>query len=59
MRCRYAHLAPQHQLDTVRLQDGWGKQPAMADVQTDAKADTIGLGSTAPELQAHAQVAVQ
>ena len=26
MTCRYAHLAPQHQLDAVSKLDGWGKQ---------------------------------
>jgi integrase len=26
MTCRYAHLAPKHQLDAVLLLDGWGKE---------------------------------
>ena len=26
MTCRYAHLAPEHQLDAVRVLDGWGHE---------------------------------
>ena len=37
MTCRYAHLAPQHQLDAVSKLDGWGKQPSTS---TDTKTDT-------------------
>jgi site-specific recombinase XerD len=28
MTCRYAHLAPQHQLDAVSRLDGWGREPS-------------------------------
>jgi integrase len=37
MTCRYAHLAPQHQLDAVSKLDGWGKQTSTS---TDTKTDT-------------------
>ena len=37
MTCRYAHLAPQHQLDAVSKLDGWGKKISTA---TDTKTDT-------------------
>ena len=37
MTCRYAHLAPQHQLDAVCRLDGWGLKPRTS---TDTKTDT-------------------
>jgi integrase len=41
MTCRYAHLAPQHQLDAVLRLDGWGRE-----FPTDTKTDTsVFVGS--------------
>lgn len=37
MTCRYAHLAPEHQLNAVNKLDGWGKQIS---TPTDTKTDT-------------------
>ncbi|MBI2816333.1 MAG: site-specific integrase [Acidobacteria bacterium] len=37
MTCRYAHLAPQHQLDAVSKLDGWGRESS---AETDTKTDT-------------------
>jgi site-specific recombinase XerC len=37
MTCRYAHLAPQHQLDAVSKLDGWGRK---SEGPTDTKTDT-------------------
>jgi len=63
MTCRYAHLAPQHQLDAVRVLDGWGKgQTAgvpLAGVQTDTRTDTGGLGAVSAGLASQSQTVVQ
>lgn len=65
MTCRYAHLAPQHQLDAVRLLDGWGKaKGAAADesgsrVQTDTRTDTGTLGRVSDGLPSQRQAIVQ
>ncbi|MGH9478497.1 MAG: tyrosine-type recombinase/integrase [Terriglobales bacterium] len=41
MTCRYAHLAPQHQLDAVRMLDGWGRAAvALPGVQSGTRSGT-------------------
>jgi len=68
MTCRYAHLAPQHQLDAVRKLDGWalpksavaGSNPGgFAGVQTGTKSGTSVLDAPASGAQVQPQVAVQ
>jgi integrase len=59
MTCRYSHLAPQHQLDAVRLLDGWGKPEGLAGTQTATRTATGGFGTVVPGLPAQAQVVVQ
>jgi hypothetical protein len=56
MTCRYAHLAPQHQLDAVSRLDGWGKQTSSStDTRTDTS-QTQALGGASVE---EAQTLVQ
>ncbi len=57
MTCRYAHLAPEHQLDVVRLLDGWG-QP-QAGMQSGTGTGTSGLQAPATASRKQAQIAVQ
>lgn len=62
MTCRYAHLAPQHQLDAVRLLDGWGKAAGageLAGVQTATRTATGGLAAVGVGLPGQAQPIVQ
>ncbi|HUX68646.1 MAG TPA: site-specific integrase [Terriglobales bacterium] len=62
MTCRYAHLAPQHQLDAVRLLDGWGKAAVaggLAGVQTATRTATGGIGAVGVGLPGQAQPVVQ
>ena len=40
MTCRYAHLAPSHQLEAVRKLDSWGRKMATSQERTDTKTDT-------------------
>lgn len=53
MTCRYAHLAPDHQLEAVRKLDGWGNK------KTGTRTDTGEVGVPVVASVAQAQVAVQ
>lgn len=60
MTCRYAHLAPQHQLDAVLKLDGWGReQGVLAGVQTGTRTGTGGLERPGPTAPGAAQIVVQ
>jgi integrase len=56
MTCRYAHLAPQHQLDAVRKLDGWGQKSSSA---TDTKTDTGPSGASEQEPVEETQLLLQ
>jgi len=56
MTCRYAHLAPQHQLEAVGRSDGWGKQ-SLASTDTNTDTGVIQGIESAPVVDA--QVLVQ
>jgi site-specific recombinase XerD len=62
MTCRYAHLAPQHQLDAVRLLDGWGKAAGageLAGVRTGTRTGTGTLAAVEAGLPDQRQAIVQ
>jgi hypothetical protein len=40
MTCRYAHLAPSHQLEAVRRLDTWGRKPVVSQKRTDTRTGT-------------------
>lgn len=40
MTCRYAHLAPSHQLEAVRRLDTWGRKPVASQKRTDTRTGT-------------------
>ncbi|MGH9525047.1 MAG: tyrosine-type recombinase/integrase [Terriglobales bacterium] len=44
MTLRYAHLAPDHLLDAVKMLDAWGRGPA--DVQSGTRTGTSGFGGS-------------
>jgi hypothetical protein len=49
MACRYAHLAPEHQLDAVSKLDGWGRKSSTG---TDTKTDTTVIqGSEGQQIE--------
>jgi len=55
MTCRYAHLAPSHQLNAVRKLDTWAKNRK----RTDTRTDTAALGVLKPQPTADKQLLVQ
>ncbi len=57
MTCRYAHLAPEHKLDVVRLLDGWNG--AESGVQTGTRTGTGHLAARATAPRKRGQVSVQ
>jgi integrase len=57
MTCRYAHLAPQHQLDAVLKLDGWGK--AEAGIQSSTRSSTGDFEASRASAINPVQVAVQ
>jgi len=59
MTCRYAHLAPDHQLDAVRLLDGWGQAGAKGWSPTATKTATGNFGATGEALPDQRQPVVQ
>src|SRR6185312_9128704 len=46
MTCRYAHLAPEHQLDAVRVLDGWGRKSGKRSATRTATGGSIPPSST-------------
>ncbi len=51
MTCRYAHLAPKHQLEAISRLDGWGR--------TDTRTDTEAFQGNSAVLPHARQVTVQ
>ena len=45
MTCRYAHLAPEHQLDAVRVLDGWGHKAGKQSATRTATGRLLPSGS--------------
>jgi hypothetical protein len=56
MTCRYAHLAPEHQLDAVRVLDGWGQNSGAPSATRTA---TGGFAPSRKPVQGVAQVVVK
>ncbi len=56
MTCRYAQLAPQHQLDAVSKLDGWGRESGN---ETDTKTDTSHSQESEGALVEHGQPLMQ
>ncbi len=59
MTLRYAHLAPQHKLAAVRKLDGWGREAALAGVQSGTTTGTGPSEASGPLAAKAAQVTVQ
>lgn len=53
MTCRYAHLAPEHQLDAVRVLDGWGRKSGKRSATRTA---TGGFGPKRTAVANHAKL---
>ena len=56
MTCRYAHLAPEHQLDAVRVLDGWGLETG---VPSATRTATGSFGPSGASSQVVAKVIVK
>ncbi len=64
MTCRYAHLAPEHQPEAVRLLDGWGRAKpgedgAVGEMRTGTKTGTGAWGAADGVLPEQRQPAIQ
>jgi integrase len=59
MTCRYAHLAPSHQLEAVRRLDTWGQKRAVGQNPSGTRSGTGAFESDQAELASSAKAVVQ
>jgi integrase len=59
MTCRYAHLAPSHQLEAVRRLDTWGQKRVIGQDRSGTRSGTGPFESDQAELASSAKAVVQ
>jgi integrase len=59
MTCRYAHLAPSHQLEAVCKLDTWGRKPPVSEKQTDTRTDTRAFRTSPVQIASRKETVVQ
>ncbi|HEV2491970.1 MAG TPA: site-specific integrase [Terriglobia bacterium] len=59
MTCRYAHLAPSHQLAAIRRLDGWGQKQAIEENRSDTRTSTAVIEMGGAQVERSAKVVVQ